>query len=248
MMMHSGRTLGVARSVVSGLGLAAVMAWTPMAAAQSEAAFEALPDSSKPKVIRHDPLLQFRLEPVGNERMDLDHGVVRAAYQIQPAMHPQDTPEATARAWLQNHAERFGIGRMSNLMLIRHVKTGDIHHLTFGQTHQGIPVYKRTIQVNLGRNGLPTMVLSAYAPHLDEGPATGILPRLRADDAQEQAALAVSDLAVQTGDATLHIYPSEPPRLIWTVMAWPKEAPGAWEVLIDARNGTIIHLIDRVLY
>ena len=248
MKLQTGRILAAVRVPFNGCILAVVMAFASPAAAQPEAALEALPDSSKSKVIRHDPLLQFRLEPKGNERTDLDHGVIRAAYQLQPDMRALDSPEATARAWLQIHAGRFGISRIANLTLIRHVKTGGIHHLTFGQTHQGVPVYNRTIQVNLGRDGLPSMVLSAYAPHLDKGPAVGILPKLLADDAKEQAALAVSDQAVQTGDATLHIYPSAPPRLIWKVMAWPETAPGAWEVMVDARNGAIIHLIDRLLH
>ena len=231
-----------------GSTLVAMLTMALSAWAQTTTALEALPDSSKVKVVDQDPLMRFRLESSGNEQWDLDQQVVRAAFQIAPDMSVQDTPERTARAWLEIHGSRFGINQTDNLALIRHVESSGVHHLTFQQTHQGLPVYLRTVQVNLGLTGLPTMVLSAYAPQLEDATLMRVMPTISAEEAGVLAARSVSTVAAQTGDAVLSVYPSSPPRLVWQVMAWPKDAPGAWEVLVDAHTGQLVLLIDRLVY
>ena len=228
--------------------LVAMLIVATSARAQTTTAWEALPDSSKVKVVDQDPLMRFRLESSGNEQWDLDQQVVRAAFQIAPDMSVQNTPEQTARAWLDIHGSRFGINQTDNLTLIRHVESSGVHHLTLQQTHQDLPVYLRTVQVNLGLTGLPSMVLSAHAPHLEDAAIMQVVPTISAEEAGVLAAGSVSTVAAQTGDAVLNIYPSNPPRLVWQVMAWPEDAPGAWEVLVDAHTGQLVHLIDRLVY
>lgn len=228
--------------------VAAMLMLVSVSTAQEQAALEALPDSTRPFVVSQDPLMQFNIEPRDNERVDLRHGVVRAAYQLQPDTAALDSPELTARAWLKRHGARFGITQVEALELTRHVEAQGIHHLTFQQTHQGIPVYGRTVQVNMGLSGLPSMVLSSYAPHMESTVSITALPMVNASEAKEIAARAVSSGSVQTGEAKLHFYPSESPQRAWQVMVWPDHVSAAWEVLLDADSGELIFLINRVRY
>ncbi len=203
-----------------------------------------LPEASRQYVVAYDPLTQFRTERVPDGRMDMDLGILRAAYRLSPQMDPQATPEATARTWLELEGTRFGINSTQNLELTRDAGTQGVRHLTFQQTMAGIRVYGRFVQVSLGTNGLPVMAQSGYAPHLDEAQAIRSDPAIKGDQAEALASYAVSTQGAQTSRAELLVYPEEAPRLAWRIIAIPDDYAGEWEVLLDANTGQIIHLID----
>lgn len=228
--------------------IAAMLSLVSAVLAQEQVALDALPDSTRPYVVSQDPLMQFNIEPRDNERVDLRHGVVRAAYQLKPDTAALDTPELTARAWLKRHGARFGITQVESLELARHVEAQGIHHLTFQQLHQGIPVYGRTVQINMGLSGLPSMVLSSYAPHMENAVSVTALPMVSEGEAKEIAARAVTYGTARIGEAKMHFYPAESPQRVWQVMVWPDHVSAAWEVLLDADSGELIFLINRVRY
>ncbi len=216
-----------------------------VAAQQREAAIEALPTASQSLVVAQDGLSQFRTERVGRGKLDIDLGILRAAYRLAPNMPVQATPEATATLWLAQQGAQFGITSTEQLELTKNVEAHGVRHLTFQQTFVGVPVYRRFVQVNLGVNGLPSMVQSGYAPHLEQAVAINPVPTISAIQARNRARETVSAQGALTNEAVLRIYPEATPRLVWLVTAWPNGAPGEWEVLLDARSGDIIHLIDR---
>lgn len=246
--MKTGLTKLDAARRKSVCSIIAMLLLVSVAVAQEQAALEALPDSTRPYVVGQDPLMQFNTEPRDNERVDLRHGIVRAAYQIEPDTAALDSPELTARAWLKRHGARFGITQVEVLELGRHVEAQGIHHLTFQQLHQGIPVYGRTVQINMGLSGLPSMVLSSYAPHMENTVSVTALPMVSADEAKEIAERAVTYGTARIGEAKMHFYPAESPQRVWQVMVWPDHVSAAWEVLLDADSGELIFLINRVRY
>ena len=206
-----------------------------------------LPATSRNYVVASDPLTRFRTERVPGGRMDMDLGILRAAYRLSPQMDPEATPEATARAWLDLDGGRFGISSTQNLELIRNLGAHGVRHLTFQQTHGGIRVYGRFVQVNLGVNGLPTMVQSGYAPHLENAATIPPNTVISSSQAQTLAQQAVSMQGAQTSDAELLVYPESTPRLVWRVIAMPDDFSGEWEVLLDATTGELVHLLDRLV-
>ena len=226
----------------------AIPALIPVVMAQRQAAIEALPGNTSLYVVTQDPLLQFRTEDVAGGHMDMDHKVLRAAYRLEPDMNVLGTPEKTARAWLAKEGARFGIHFPENLKLTRDVGARGIHYLTFQQMFAGLSVYRRFVQVNMGRNGLPSMVLSAYAPHLENTAIIATVPVINDTEAKELVAAVVSTEGARISDAELQVYPSDVPRLVWRIIAWPNNARGTWEVLLDANTGAIIHLIDQRFY
>ena len=216
----------------------------PGVAAQQQTAIEALPASSQSLVLAHDRLSQFQTERIPGGRIDVNLGILRAAYRLKPDMSVQATAEATALQWLAENGAQFGINALEHLELFKDVEAHRVRHLTFQQTFAGLPVYRRFVQVNLGVDGLPSMVLSGYAPHLEQPAALSPIPAIAAAQAQELARMAVSAGGARTGEPVLQFYPETVPRLVWVVVAWPDGAPGEWEVLLDARSGETIHLID----
>ena len=74
----------------------------------SRVAFEALTPAVQARVVTGDPLLRFRTEAVPGGRMDVDDGVLRAAYRIGRRVPQAATAEATARTYLNAEAARFG--------------------------------------------------------------------------------------------------------------------------------------------
>ena len=241
----SRRSLGVMRCV----SVAALLCWTAQTVLGQERvsslALDALPVQMQSLVVPGDPLSLFRTEAVPGGRVDLDSGVLRAAYRIAPSMTLEATPEATARAYLDAESARFGWASVRDMELIEEVIGRYSTHLKFQQTFFGVRVYNRFVKVNMSRAGHPTMVLSGYAPHLEDVEVFSAAPALGANDAAAIAQQSLSTQTVRTSAPELVVHPTEAPRLAWRLVAWPEGAPAEWEVLIDAFSGEIMQLLDQ---
>ncbi len=211
------------------------------------AAHDALPAASLPFVTQVDVSVQFNQRSIPDGRIDTDSGILRAAFRIQAEGPPLATPEQTARAWMAENRIRFGWTTADDLELTEEIRTSYSTHLTFQQTFHGVPVHRRRVKVNLGPSGLPTMVLSGYAPHLAEIDAFDATPTVSSDQAKRQAQQLVSAAGASSSEPELVVYPLATPVLVWRVIAWPVGAPGEWEVLLNAHSGATIHLLDRVI-
>ena len=153
--------------------------------------------------------------PSREDSIDTTLGIWRAVYNIRMPDPPLATPELTARTYLERNAARFGLTTSEPLVIIDHVRTNFSTHLTFQQTYRGLPVYKRTVKVNLGRDGRPTMVLNTFAPHVDAETALEPTPFIVSNQATRQAQALITPNAATSTEPELMVYPATPPQLAW---------------------------------
>ncbi|MGI9173900.1 MAG: hypothetical protein ACR2GR_01090, partial [Rhodothermales bacterium] len=181
-------------------------------------------------------------------RLDVDAGVLRALYRIKTSDVAGSEPETVARAYLISQAEAFGLDDGLTDLQTQRVQRGPRSaHVRFQQTFAGLPVHGRHVTVNLDRTGRPSMVLSGYAPHLAELDGFDTRPAFSAAEAQSRAE-ALLDGPARTSEPELVVYPSEDPQLAWRLLAWPEGAPAEWEILLDARTGDPIRLLDQATH
>lgn len=211
-------------------------------------ASESLPAASRNAVVQKSVWTNLPTTRVVNGRLDEQLGILRAAYRLNPDMTPEATPEATARTWLLQDGEPFGIRTPEVLELVSERESIGAHHLTFQQTLAGIPVYGRFVHVNLNQTGLPVMVISGYAPHLEDMDAFNPVPALSAAQAESLAQRAISNDGATSQPAELLVLPDNPPRLIWQTIASPDTGIGEWEVLLDANTGALIQLMNLLVF
>ena len=220
---------------------------TVLAQDRSEAVQE-LPQASRSAVVTKNVWTHLPTVDVANGRMDEELGILRAAYRLNPIMTPEATPEATVRTWLDIDGDKFGIQMPDMLELVREKETIGARHLTFQQTLAGVGVYERFVHVNLDRSGLPVMVTSGYAPHLERIDIFNPNPALSATQAESIAKRAISPDGATSDPPELLVLPDRSPRLIWRIIVWPDSFPSEWEVLLDANTGALIQLMDQRIF
>ena len=226
-----------------------ILPCTVLAEAQDRsAAVQSLPAASQAAVVTEDVWGHIPSTRVQNGRIDAELGIFRAAYQLTPTIAPDATAEATVRKWLVEDGTRFGIDTPDLLELVSEKQSLGAQHLTFQQTLAGVKVYGRFVHVNLDRAGLPTMVISGYAPHLENITSFSPVPALNATQAESLAQRAVSELGASSRTPDLLVLPDNPPRLVWRIIVWPNSSPGEWEVVLDANTGTLIQLMDLRIF
>ena len=213
---------------------------------------ETLRSVARARVQAADTSATFRTRTVRRDatrgRLDVDAGVLRALYRIETSDGAVGAPEEAARAYLASQAEAFGLDpSLADLQTERVQRGLRSAHVYFQQTFAGLPVHGRQVTVSLDRAGRPSMVLSGYAPHLPAPDGFDPRPALSAAEAQSRAK-ALLDGPAWTSEPELVVYPSESPRLAWRLLAWPEDAPAEWEILLDARTGEPIQLLDQATH
>jgi len=220
----------------------------PVLAQDRSAAVQSLPLTSRFAVVTENAWTHLPSVPVTDGRIDENLGILRASYRLRPAITPEASPESTVRKWLTLVGKDFGIHTPNRLELVSARETIGAHHLTFQQTLAGVKVYERFVHVNLNRTGLPTMATSGYAPHLEIVDTFNPMPAVSASHAESLARRAISSGEAISKPAELLVLPDDPPRLIWRIVAWPDSSSGEWEVLLDARTGALIQLMDQRIF
>lgn len=183
-------------------------------------------------------------------RIDPVSGRWQARYQVRVPVAWQGSAEATARAYLRMEAVRFGWQQPDRTLALDQVRrTPYATHVRFQQTLAGVPVYGRYVQVNLNRQGQPTMVLSGYAPHLEAyADHFDPTPRLTAAAAQTEARRQLAQPRAPTSTPELVVWPSDPPRLAWHLVLWPQDRPDEWAVVVDAQSGALLHVQSQAVH
>ena len=229
--------------------VACALATAHMAAGQQEQPreVEALPESTRRFVVISDPVSQLPATAVEGGRVDPESGVYRAVYRIPATTPVLESPDATARAYLEAEKERFGWTTAEDLQLVDEHAARYSRHLTYQQIFAGVPVYNRFVKVSLGSDGRPAMVTSGYAPHLEDITGFNPAPRLDESAAVRIAGLAFGSDSAHADPARLVVYPDTPPRLAWKMVVWTPQSGGEWEVLVDAATGELIFVMDKVL-
>ncbi len=220
-----------------------------LAAAQQQAV--STPEIFK-ETVRHvarrtDATSDVRTLRQGNRRIDPAAGVTRAVYRAQVIGESADTPEAAARSALTQYAREFGFGSDTDLRVESTRSTDVSHHVLMRQYVAGLPVYRRFVNVSLDVSLEPTMILNGIAPGMDSR-KINTNPALSAERAKSIARSTLVDGAASTSEADLQVFPSDPPRLVWRLILWPDHTPGEWEVLVDARSGDVVQLLDQAFH
>ena len=218
-------------------------AWAQKPVRQSQ-----LSPSSQAYLAQSDPTTDFNLIHVPGGIIDADLNIRRAGFGLSPNMNALETSEATARAWVDEFGQAYGISSPDDLRVVRETGAHGVRHITFQQMSGDIPVYERYVHVNLGLNGLPTMVSSGYAPHIEEFDNANTLPSVSESQARTAAGAAITADAFEIHSASLQLYPESVPRMIWQVDVSPSKGIGSWRVLLDAETGALIRILDRLRY
>ncbi|BBM71019.1 T9SS type A sorting domain-containing protein [Rhodothermus marinus] len=182
-------------------------------------------------------------------RIDPTTGRWQARYRVRTPVAWQGSADATARAYLRMEAVRFGWRQPDRTLAVDRVRTTPYAmHVRFRQTLAGLPVYGRYVQVNLNRQGRPTLVLSGYDPRLEAYAARfDPTPRLSATAALNEARRRLAQPEAPTTTPELVVWPAEPPRLAWHFVLWPQDRPDEWAVLVDARSGELLHVRSQAV-
>ena len=246
----------MARLPLAPLALA-LLSLLPAVAQAQRRPFPARADQSLRADVRDrartaDTLATFRTRTVRRHgargRLDVRAGVLRALYRIEARTDVGAGPEGVARAYLAEHAASFGLDSTLKDLETQRVQAGrSSAHVVFQQTFRGVPVYGRQVKVNLDRRGQPSMVLSGYAPGLPRTASFNPQPAYPDAEARTRAE-ALLEGPARTSEPDLVVYPSEAPRLAWRLLAWPESGAAEWEVLLDARTGEPIQLLDQTTH
>ena len=181
-------------------------------------------------------------------RLDAETGVARAAYHIHSGGRDGSSPVQAARTYLRKAAPAFGWAPDLHELEVESIRTRPhSRHVTFRQVFRGVPLYQRQVKVSLNRSGQPSMVISGYAPHLEQAGDFDPRPSLTASAAAGRLQV-LGEEVVQIGSPELVVYPASPPRLAWRFIAWTKEASTEWDVLVDAHSGDLIQLVSRTMH
>ena len=224
-------------TLTTALSGAPAEAAKPKTADKTAASLEIRPDEARPTVRR------------GDSRIDLTTGAPVALYRVGHAVTP-GAPAAMASEYLSAAAERLQL-RSADLsdLQVRHVWTNPAGStVRFEQHVNGVPVYDSEIAVTVNSLAEVSYVASTYRPRLERVETRPGFGPARAE------AIALEHLnvdgALAHASRRLVVYPGKGgARLAWEVRMVPETAPvGDWEVLVDARDGSLIKVVDRAFY
>ena len=226
--------------------LASLVLFLPNSAAQKPAIQSYLNPASEAYHTETDPVTRFNLIHVAGGIIDADLNIWRSGFGLSPNMSVRDTPANTARAWVDQYGQAYGISSSSHLKFIRETGAHGVRHVTFQQVIGPVPVYESFVHVNLGPHGLPTMVHSSYAPHIERAEALDLVPTVSEVQARSLAGAAAATGPFDVHAAELLIYPESTPRLIWSINVSPVKGAGSWRVLVDAHTGATVRILDQL--
>jgi Zn-dependent metalloprotease len=158
--------------------------------------------------------------------------------------------EVIAKRFLQNNKERFGIKDVAEELRLRQIlKSPAGKHVIFQEYVMGIPVYDSEIVVTLDNQQSVSYIAGNYRPNLK---LDYTQPFISAGAALA-AALAYLDvtgalLATPTSQLVVFESKNEGARLTYRVLILTTEPRGDWSIFVDAINGNIIHVQNRMLF
>ena len=186
----------------------------------------------------------FKTQHVEGGRIDTEYNIMRSMYRINTS-NSGITPSApllSAEAFLSEYANTLGIDSdLAELKVVSNRSTTYSHHITFQQFYKDLPVYQRFLKVNLNKAGEVTMVTNGYAPGLGDEPVFDTVPSVTAEAALQRVDLALEQNVAQNLPAELVVLPSVPARLVWKLVVWTNDPALELELLVDAKNGEIVH-------
>lgn len=155
-------------------------------------------------------------------------------------------PEASeiadrARIFLSEEAAVFGVD-VADLEVARTLETPGGKRAYFAQKFQGLPVFYGEVAVHFDNRDRVAAVTNTYVPVAPQATTAEVA----AERAFEVAVAAVGAapaavLADLLQPSELGIWPTaDGGRLAWRVVVPAREPAGAWEVIVDARSGSVL--------
>lgn len=186
----------------------------------------------------------------GNRRIERFSGLTLAIYRLR---EPGESinPSASAIAFLVSHSEtEFGTAfQPDNLQIVNVIESPVASTVHLQQTFHGLPLYGGLSSVTIDNEGRIRQVIANPLPGFDPG---GITPLLLQPDAITIAcqSLKVRGKLLASPDAQLMGYRDRwnEDRLIWRVILVSLDPLGDWEILVDARDGSVLSVNDRTCY
>ena len=185
----------------------------------------------------------------GNRVIDTRDGRLQCVGQL--AEGPiAGTAEVAARTFLAMHTDWLGIEPTSEMLrAVRTAETPMGSHVTFERTIHGVPVYPGDAVVTLDHQNIVRFYFSSLytvpeklttSAALDSRQAIEIAQRYLQPKVEPKDA-AQSDLIIWAGD-------NRDFAVCWRVRQFMTQPRGDWEVIVDATNGRIRRVADRLCY
>jgi Zn-dependent metalloprotease len=141
--------------------------------------------------------------------------------------------ETGARAFLNENAGLFKLGKDAELNLIRNVESPIGQHVVFEQRYAGIPVYGAQLAVHFNRAGEIITVNNSYQPDISLATTS---PRVNKASAVGQSLALVRETSAARSSGELVIIDFKGAfRLAWRIVV-ATDGP-TWEVFVDALSG-----------
>src|SRR6266498_329792 len=143
-----------------------------------------------------------------------------------------------ARDYVRTHPDVFGLDTngMNRLTLRRdYVDIGGIHHLSFVQSVDGIPVFGSGVQANVAKDGRLVNVVGSPVAAL---PSAAGVPGISADKARVAATAGVEATAKPAGLAYFQTLGGL--RLAWQTLTMPNNKE-MYTSIVDAESGKVLY-------
>jgi hypothetical protein len=162
---------------------------------------------------------------------------VRAAAGISLPRFSIDRAAAVRSMFVEN-GELFRLrSGIDDMQVAGESEHHGVHHLRMSQTYRGVPVRGGQYMVSVGADGRLRMIGGRSVPDVD----ADVNPVVRRERAIAAAATSLRLASANPSTASLAIEPAEgPDRLVWQVVLGATGRAGEWEVLVDARDGSIV--------
>ena len=161
--------------------------------------------------------------------------------------YAQDRNLELANSWLAQHTT-WNTKKISEFNLYFRHKGPSGETLRFQQTLSGIPVYDSEIAIHISPNNQVTYFTTTLKKEIKNVVTTPKISSEKALLLSKNAIKASGQISYQ--DAKLMVLNQDnTTQLIYKVVLEPNDLPiGSWEVLVNAKDGTIISAKDKAVY
>ena len=174
-------------------------------------------------------------------REEVPRRLVRAGPRIAV---PGAGGEVRARGFVAELLPQLSLSAGDELVLTRRANARAAEHFLFEQLHRGLPVLGSYLAVHVDRSGAVRLAINETTPRLD----ADVTPRLSREDALQAARKRVGVAGERYhADPTAVLAVTRARALVWRVMLPCDEPFGDWDVLVDAIDGTVLSVEDRVV-
>ncbi len=215
--------------------------------------------------LENDPLVDFvepnyRIQPFADHTPQVAPDVLRSAIRNGQARHAgglrsvdvhgaparKDSAEVVARDALAGAAQELAIDA-SAVRLLDERESASGRHVRFQQAHRGVPVYGSLLSVHMDRQNRVRRIQARTRVFGDILLDPTVAAPKAVDLAREQIVDAHALLPDGAPELMLYLAPSGQTHLIWRIALRQGAPQAAWEVLVDAHSGSVLHRRNQVM-